>query len=290
MKHPQFFLIPVLSLVLFACQPEQKIILVPDNTAPPDYSVPQALKENYVNKLYITLLGRKPTAAEFQAGLGILEADNVSEESRENLMGVILSSPNFYQRMYDIARVEILNNLDTVEITFQIAVFKDLLKEPVYAPFYDYIQFEINRLQSLKNVPVQLLNGQIGRVEMHRRFVNNSFYDEINMGTQNFVLSMFEYFLNRYPSDAEEAACIAMVDGVDVIVFGREGHDKQDFIDIFFDSDNYYEGQVNDVYRDFLFRLPNSIEMSQATIAYKTHKDYKKLLISILTTDEFLGI
>ncbi|MEZ4773622.1 MAG: hypothetical protein R3D00_10610 [Bacteroidia bacterium] len=290
MKHLQFFLFPVFVVVLMACQPEQKIILVPDNTAPPDYSVPQAVKENYVNKLYITLLGRKPTAGEFQAGIAILEADNVSEENREGLMNVILGSPDFYRRMYDIARVEILNNLDTTDITFQIAVFKDLLKEPVYAPFYDYIQFEINRLQNLKNVPLQLLNGQIGRVELHRRFVNNSFYDEINMGTQNFVLSMFEYFLHRYPSDAEEAACIAMVDGLDTIVFGKEGHDKQDFIDIFFDSDNYYEGQVIDIYRDFLFRSPSSLEMSQATIAYKTHKDYKKLLISILITDEFLGI
>ncbi|MDX2249510.1 MAG: hypothetical protein SF052_22190 [Bacteroidia bacterium] len=290
MKHPQFFLIPVLSLVLFACQPEQKIIIVPDNTAPPDYSVPQAVKENYINKLYITLLGRKPTSVEFAAGIDILDTDNASEENRETLMDIILNDPDYYRRMYDIARVEILNNLDTTEITFQIAVFTDLLDEPIYEPFYEYIIFEINRLKDLKAVPALLTSGQIGRVEMHRRFVNNSFYDEINMGTQNFVLSLFEYFLNRYPSDAEEAACIAMVDGADVIVFGQEGHDKQDFMDIFFESDNYYEGQVIDIYQDFLFRSPNSLEMSTATIAYKTDSDYKKLLKTILTTDEFLGI
>ncbi|MEZ4828695.1 MAG: hypothetical protein R3C61_20785 [Bacteroidia bacterium] len=290
MKHPLLFVIPVFALVLSGCQPEQKVIIVPDNTAPPDFSVPQVVKENYINKLYITLLGRKPTTGEFQAGMDLLEADNASVENREAVMNVILSSPDFYRRMYDIARVEILNNLDTADITFQIAVLTNLLNEPVYEPFYDFILFEIDRLQKLKGVPALLLSGQVTRVEMHRRIVNNGFYDEINMGTQNFVLSMFEYFLGRYPTDAEESACISMVDGLDVVVFGREGHDKQDFIDIFFESDNYFEGQVIDIYRDFLFRLPNSVEMSTATIAYKTDRDYKKLLKSILTTDEFLGI
>ena len=283
-----FFLLPVLFLI--SCAPGPEIIIVPDNTAPPDFSVPELAKENYVNKVYITLLGRKPSDSEFSRGMALLDENNASTESREKFIDEVLVKPGFSQRMYEIARTEILNNVDTADITFQIVIFTQLLSDPVYEPFYDLIETEIGRLTRLRDVPKKLENGEIDRIEMHRRMVDNFIYDEINMGTQNFVLSMFEYFLGRYPTAKEEEVSIQMVDGFNTVVFGEEGDSKAEFIEIFFESDNYFEGQVVNIYEDFLFRSPNSVEMGEGTEIYKTTLDYSTLLKTILAKDEFLGI
>ena len=282
--------IVLLACSFIACQPEPELVLVPDNTAPPDLSVAEVIKENYVNKLYITLLGRKPSPSESLGGVAILSLDNSSMESRETLINSVLQNPEYAQRTFDIARSELLLNVDTSEISLRILIYTDLLTQPEYEPFYDLLVMEIGRLQALKDVPGGLLNGTISRIEMHRRMIDNNIYDEINMGSQNFVLSVFESFLGRYPTDDELARSIAMVDGLYTVLFGKEGESKDDFIGIFMDSDDYYEGEVINIFRDFLFRSPNSQEMAIHTIAYRQHQDFHQLLVSILSSDEYLGI
>ncbi|MEM6347292.1 MAG: hypothetical protein AAF927_25605 [Bacteroidota bacterium] len=275
---------------LMACQPEGQLVIVPDNTAPPDLSVPEVLQENYINKLYITLLGRKPTDIEAFAAKTKLTQGEVSQAARQEVIEQIVVQPEYLQRTYDIARAEILLNLDTFEITQNIYFYTALLDSPAYEPFYPLIEFEINRMEELKGVPSALLNASLTRIEMQRRMVNNLFYDQINMGSQNFVLAMFEYFLGRYPTEAELTTSIAMVDGATVVLFGKEGYDKQDFLDLFFESDDYYEGQVINIYQDFLFREPDSQEMSSETVAYRQDQNYENLLKRILSTDEYLGL
>ncbi|MEL6675771.1 MAG: hypothetical protein AAFR61_26425, partial [Bacteroidota bacterium] len=190
-----YFLLCISLACFSACKPEVDIIPVPDNTAPPDRSVPEVVKANYVNKCYITLLGRKATEAEFSAGMSLLSRDNALLSDRQAFLDGLLSKPDYSQRQYDIARIEILNNLDTAEITFQIAIYAQLAQLPEYQPFLDIIYAEIAKMQALKNIPADLEAGTLNRIDMHRRFVNNFFYDEINMGTQNFILGTFEYFL-----------------------------------------------------------------------------------------------
>ncbi|MFK7922113.1 MAG: hypothetical protein AB8H47_09160 [Bacteroidia bacterium] len=275
---------------LIACQPDGQLVIVPDNTPPPDLSVPEVLQENYVNKLYITLLGRKPTEIELFAAKTKLAQGGVSEAARQEVIDQIVQEQEYLQRTYDVARAEILLNLDTFEITQTIYAFTTFLDSPAYEPFYGLIEFEIGRMRDLKEVPTAVLNASISRIEIQRRMVNNYFYDQINMGSQNFVLALFEYFLGRYPSESELNNSVAMVDGATVVVFGQEGYNKQDFISLFFDSDNYYEGQVINIYQDFLFRAPNSQEMSLQTIAYRQDQNYENLLKRILSTDEYLGL
>ncbi|MEO0469408.1 MAG: hypothetical protein AAF206_07305 [Bacteroidota bacterium] len=280
----------LLATLALSCQDPGEIITVPDNTAPPDVTVSEVIKENYVNKLYISLLGRKPESSELVQGMATLAQDNASTANRAELMDDIFTNPGFGERMYDVARTEMLNNLDTAQISLQIYFLTVLLDSPAYEPFYDLIIQETTKLQELKDTPYDLIDGTIGRIEMHKRCVNNLFYDEINMGSQNFVLAMFEYFFNRYPTEVEERDAIAMVDGFTTLMFGKEGHSKTDFIQLFFASDDYFEGQVINVYRDFLFREPTSQEMGLHTTSYKQALDYQELLKAILTTDEYLGI
>ncbi|MEO0583548.1 MAG: hypothetical protein AAF135_15090 [Bacteroidota bacterium] len=283
----------VLTMIFVACQRDPQdleIIVIEDNTAPPDLNVPLVIKQNYINKLYISLLGRKPTFVENEAALATLDGDNASISTRKNLIAQVQSEIAYYERQYEIARVEILNNLDTADITTQISIYQSLKQDPRYADFIELIEYEQQRLIRLKQVPNALPSKLINRIEMHRRCADNSIYDEINMGTQNFVLSLFETFLGRYPTVAEEAAASQMVDGINTIFFGEEGDSKTEMIEIFFDSDNYYEGAVLEIYEDFLFRSPNSVEMSEATKLYRLSGDYEELLQEILSSDEYMGL
>lgn len=279
-----------LSLILLcSCGEAGNLILVPDNTSPPDLTVPEVVKENFVNRVYISLLGRKPESLELSGAMGILERDNASETTRKEVVESILSDPAFRDRQYNIARIDLLNNLDTTDIaTFQF-VFNQYLQDPQYEPFQDLIYYELDRLEQLSKAAPHYLSARINRAELHRRMVNNLMYDEINMGTQNFVLSVFEHFLNRYPTESEEQNAILMADGFYAVLFGREGNSQEDFLEIMVESDAYLEGQVLDVYESFLFRTPNSTEMAAGTTLFRQTGSYDTLLTSILTTQEFLG-
>ena len=61
-------------------------------------------------------------------------------------------------------------------------------------------------------------------------------------------------------------------------------------MNIIFNTDNYFESQVRELYIRYLFRQPTSIEMTTYATDYKTDLDYKKLQKSILSLDEYVGI
>lgn len=285
-----YLIILICSLFMTACQPETEVIRIPDNHVVPDETVPLIIQENYINKLYIGLLGRKPNDTEVEQILTTLNRNNAALDDRKLVIESIIRLNGFNQRMYDIARAEMLNNLDTAEISFQILVYNELVKDPQYQQFLPLLYQEIDKLVQLKQLPDRLLAEQVGRVEMHRTMAFNAFYDEINMGSQNFVLSLFEYFLGRYPTESEEAIAIAMVDGFGGVLLGQEGNSKSDFLDIFLASTDYYEGQVIDVYNNFLLRDPVSTEMADAVLIFKQTDDYGEMLKEVLSQNEVLGI
>ena len=183
-----------------------------------------------------------------------------------------------------------LNNLDTAEITYYIYLFNILLTDPAYEQVYDVIEHEIERLDSLQRVPSDLVNHIINIEYLHRRCVNNYFYDQINMGSENFVVSCFQHFQNRYPTQNELTEGKKMVDGVPAILFLESGQSKDDFIDIFFTSKDYFEGLAINLYQRFLLRDPSSIEMGNAATAFTNTHDYIQMQKDILATNEYIGI
>jgi len=289
-----FFL---LSVVLFSCKKDNEIIIA-DNTAPPDGTIPNVVKENYVNKSYISVLGRKPNATELASGIAILNQNNLSVPDRNQLLDDIFAKPGYNQRQYDIAISTLLNNLDTSLITQDIYIFTLLLTDTAYQSVWAQLQFEIDRLELLKASVADLNAGAINIIGLHKRCVNNYFYDQINMGTENFVVSMFNNFLFRYPTDEELLHGKNMVDNFEDVIFLQTGNNKDDFMNIFFGggfqnypgSNNYFEGQVRDLFLKYLFREPTSVEMSAKAMVYKNSLDYKALQKEILAMDEYAGL
>ena len=120
--------------------------------------------------------------------------------------------------------------------------------------------------------------------------VNNNFYDEINMGTENFVVSMFQSFMQRYPTLSELESGKLMVNDNNASVFFVPGNGKEDFINIFIESDEYFTGQTNILFNRYLFRTPTSEESINFSLDYINTQDYQLLQSRILSTNEFIGL
>lgn len=280
----------VLILAILSSCTKHEEVLIPNNVPPPDSTLSSIVIETYVNKAYISVLGRKPSDTEKAEGTTLLESGALSQASRETFIQSILDKPEYYENLYKNYYTYLLVNFDTAQTTFFISIYQNLLTQPEYAQYVDQLNYEISRLEALRDVYPNLVAGNITVAQMHRTMINNSFYDELNMGTENFVVSTFEHFLSRYPTDAELAEAKNIVDGLSGVLFFQIGTSKQDFMDIFFASEDYYGGQVKIVYNAYLFRQPTSEESALYSTYYKNSGDYKGLLKKVLTTDEYVGI
>lgn len=289
MTNRLFLFTAIIALAFSSCKKDE-YILVPDNEPPPDGTISTLTKETYANKVYISLLGRKPEPAEMDDAVSILSKNNLSEDNRHELLDGILESDMYFDRMYDVYRGEILNQLDTSEITNQIYVFQFLLTDTAYQSVWDLLQEEIIRLQSLKDIPKHLKNGSLDAKGMFIRLIDNPFYDDINMGSENFVVSAFQHFFFRYPIAAELENGVLMVEGFQSVVLNQSGNSKEDFITALFNSDDYYEGRARDLYNRYLFRDPTTLENDEHSTLYKTSDNYSELQKAILSLDEYVGI
>lgn len=280
----------LLLLTLTSSCKKDKEVIIEGNTHPPDGTVSNVVKENYVNKSYISVLGRKPSPTELSAGIAILNQHNLSVADRNQVLDDIFAKPGYNQRLYDISVATLLDNLDTAQITTFIYVFQTLLIDPQYQAQWPLIQAEKTKLELLKASVADLNSGTLSVIGLHKRCINNYMYDQVNMGTENFVVSMFQNFLYRYPTEEELAQGKQIVDGFEGVIFLQTGYVKDDFINIFFGCNNYFEGQVRDLYLKYLFREPTSMEVSEKATVYKNSLDYKALQKAILASDEYAGI
>ena len=283
------FFILVVATAISGCKKNE--IIVPDNQAPPDSTISTLIIENYVTKCYISLLGREPSGVEESSAIATLSGGNLNQVSRQEMLDNIIANQEYTQKIIEYNAIKLLNSaFDTTEIQTQIYVYTALLSDPQYAEFYDLINEIIDDLEGLLSTPEELMNGTIGVREMHKRMVSNDIYDQINMGSYNFVLSLFNNFLFRDPTSEEHDAGITMVDGFVAVVFYETGNSKDQLIDIFLNSDDYYEGQVRDLYLRYLFREPTSEEQGYYANKYFETDNFDQLQKDILSLDEFVGL
>jgi hypothetical protein len=278
-----------LGLLLISCtQKEEKLIT--GNTPPPDGTIPTSLRVSFINKSFIGLLGREPDASEFTSAQTQLESSNFSEESRKALITSILTNEEFYDREFELYGKDLLNGTDTIAIEEMIQTFDFLLSSPAYMEQWPLIQIELDRLIAVRDVPTGLKNGTISIIEMQRRCVDNYFFDQINMGSLNFVIACFQHLLLRNPTEFEKSEGVKIVDGFNGILFLEVADSKAQFQEVFFASDDYYEGQVKLLFYRFFFRQPNSEEAAYYTTRYKSANNYKALISELLSSSEYAGL
>ena len=279
-----------LSVSLFVACKKENTEYIDGNVAPPDNTIETVTKENYVNKLYISILRRQATDSEFDTGLTIINKNNLSNENRSELIDLVMGNDEYFHNEFETIRDDVLNSADTANFTLYKLIFENAILATVDPDEIYYYNFFIDRLTLLQEVIADLKSGSINFVEVQKRCIYNHFYDEINMGTENFVVSVYQNFIFRYPTVDELDKAKQMVDGRESIVFYELGKTKEDFIDIFFGSDEYVEGQIRTAFLRFLFREPSVEELAAMSGLYKADFDFKAMQKRILMLDEYVGI
>ena len=277
-----------LILTIFSCAKVDQII-VDGNTHPTDLTIENTLIENYVNKLYISTIGREPTTLEFDDDFETLREANLSQLSREIVIDKLLEKVEYFNNLFKLESVNILNGVDTSMINERVDIYQ-LLLTTVTGIDTIYINYELKRMEEFQKALPALNSVNITSTELYMRMINNSFFDEINMGTENFVVAMFQHFLLRYPTDDELKKAKNMVNDQHSTVFFETGNGKDDFISIFFSSNEYYTGQTCILFNRYLFRNPTSEESVNYSLDYINTDDYKSLQRRILSTNEFIGL
>jgi hypothetical protein len=290
-------------LFMVSCKKETEI--VPDNQ-PPDYDgIATVITENYVNRLFIDLLGREALDVEMTAEVAALESAELSQASREALVTRLMTSTAYleddssYKNKYHIRQIELyrarcLEGVSdeyiqgAIDIAQQNAIADSLAGNTAGA---NESNLELQRLLALKRARWEYRDGLIGIDEVMRRMVFNSIYDQINMNSFNFINATFDNLLLRYPTQAEFDASYAMVDGnAAAVLFSQSGQNKSDYAHIITHTPEFYEGMVRWSYRTFLGREPSTFETYTAMADFQNDHDLQKVQRRILTTDEYANI
>ena len=285
----KFLVFIALLLSMMGCTKYEEEI-IPGNIAPPDTTIENSVYEDYVTRTYIMVLGREPLSIELFDAMTLLKNDKLNIPSRETFLNTVFSNIEYRYHIYEENRFNLLRDNDSADVQQFITLFNMGLQDTSQAQSWPTYQYEVNRLYKLDASKQSFVNDSIDIREVQRRLVNNFFYDQINMNAQNFVLAVFQQLINRSPTQNELQNGVAMVDGFNAVVLFQSGSSKDDFLQIVMNADDYYEGQVVQLYKKYLLRLPSSQEMTAGTALYQNTDDFIKVQIEILKSDEFVGL
>ncbi len=286
-------------IVLFSCKKEN---VIPNNNVPYYGEIPTLLIENYVNRLYIDLLGREPLDEEMIFEVQYLRDNNVSTESREEIIYKIQNDTSFiegdssykkayYHRMYDLIKVRLIEGASNGYIKYiNNNVWQDYLNDSLAGNMIDANKklLEFSKLNDVINSENEYMKGNISINELHRRMTYNVIYDDINMNTFNYINAIFDNLIFRYPTSYEFNNCQSMIDDNSTeLLMGESGNNKYELGLIICNSNEFTEGLINWSYITYLGRESSIIERDHLMKIFITDNDYQKIQRIILSSDEY---
>ena len=295
--YPYLF---IFFLTVTACKKET--IIIEGNKAPDYTGVSDVLIENYVNRVFIDLIGREPLDEEMITEVGILKRDSLSRAARERLIIKLQSDSTpiagdssyrkaCFQQLYVAAKSRILEGVSSDEINEELGpLYFSLTVDSVEGNFaaVEITRNEIKKLKSLLSAGFAFQTGTIDVNEFYFRVMNNAIYDKINMNTFNLIRASFDNLFFRYPTETEFYTGYNMVEtNTSGTLFGKAGQNKDDYLHILTESNAFYEGLIIFAYRTLLARNPNSTETMDLIGDLAITKDYLKVYRSIMITDEY---
>lgn len=291
------FLIPI----LFACNKGQ-VIVIPDNDPPVYSAVPIIAIENYINRLFIDLLGREPLEEERILALADLRRENLSMAARDSLIRKLQTNLNFVagdssyrhayvRRQYELAKEQVIEGASEAYIAYRIdrfveKAYEDSLKGD--AAGIAYAMEEEARLEAVLEVPYLLRDREIDHREAYGRMIQNFIYDDINKGSYNFIYASFEDFLDRFPTNAEYKDAFGVIEyNLPGLVLNEACKDKAEYTLALTHSREFAEAMIRSTYLSLMARQPDSEEMLGLIQDFYADQDYEKLQRIIMMTDEY---
>ena len=288
----------------FSCKKDLPIF---SDIDPPYYAeIPTILLENYVNRIYIDLLGREPFDLEMENDVQYLRDNDVAMEYRDSLLiklqtdtsfieGNISYKHAYYHWLYETIKIRLLaENPDGISdnyIQYEAGIiYQAYVNDSTNGRWIEANKklFMYNQLQGIIDSKMQYFHDSITINEMHRRMAFNSIYDEINMNTFNFVNAIFDNLFFRFPTLYERDECYKMIDDNSTqLLLGESGNSKYDLTVIMCGSDEFYEGLINWTYIMLLGREANSVERNSLMLDFVQDNNYQEIQRKIMISDEY---
>ena len=276
----------LLSLLLASCARDN---IVPVDNLPADSTITQIELENYINKTHIALLNRKPTQAELTQSLQQLDVDRYNRSIRDTYVLGIQDLDRSKWAIWQFLSDRILDGIDTAQVRESADIFQYRVDNSGTQNEKDYWQWLLDRT----NNNLVALEGWYNQDSTYNSLVGwmvrMPIYDEINMGTENFVVSIYQHFYHRYPTDHELTQASKMVDRQWGLLYGVNGNSKADFLNIFLNQGEFQQGLIINAFESYLNRIPTTIESDKYHHHLNNGWDYLKLQRYLLTSSEFIN-
>ena len=276
----------LLSLLLASCARDN---IVPVDNLPADSTITQIELENYINKTHIALLNRKPTQAELTQSLQLLDVDRYNRSIRDTYVLGIQDLDRSKWAIWQFLSDRILDGIDTTQVRESADIFQYRVDNSGTQNEKDYWQWLLDRT----NNNLVALEGWYNQDSTYNSLVGwmvrMPIYDEINMGTENFVVSIYQHFYHRYPTDHELTQASKMVDRQWGLLYGVNGNSKADFLNIFLNQGEFQQGLIINAFESYLNRIPTTIESDKHHHHLNNGWDYLKLQRYLLTSSEFIN-
>ena len=276
----------LLSLLLASCARDN---IVPVDNLPADSTITQIELENYINKTHIALLNRKPTQAELTQSLQQLDVDRYNRSIRDTYVLGIQDLDRSKWAIWQFLSDRILDGIDTTQVRESADIFQYRVDNSGTQNEKDYWQWLLDRT----NNNLVALEGWYNQDSTYSSLVGwmvrMPIYDEINMGTENFVVSIYQHFYHRYPTDHELTQASKMVDRQWGLLYGVNGNSKADFLNIFLNQGEFQQGLIINAFESYLNRIPTTIESDKHHHHLNNGWDYLKLQRYLLTSSEFIN-
>ncbi len=290
----------LLGLGLQSCQKE--LVVIDANTPYSTFNISDIKIENYVNRLYIDIVGREPLDVELTATVSRLKAGSLKREVRDSIIQTLMTDTTYrenefsykaayIQNLYNLAKVRCLEGAADADVEGTIGVLKNgALNDSLNGNWdgYYHKQYEIKRNEAVLESRQALYDGLIPYHQMYAFMINNGLYDMINMNTFNFIRATFDQLLWRLPTQEEFDHGFNMIEyNQTETLFGLSGSDKNDYVNLLTESDEMLEGMVIWAFQVFLSRAPKPEEIVTLLPVYIETRDINWVISQILVTDEY---
>jgi len=280
----------------------EELVVIDNNTPYSTFNISDIKIENYVNRLYIDIIGREPLDDELVIAVERLKAGSLKRESRDSLIYALMTDTTYrenefsykaayIQNLYNLAKVRCLEGAGDDEIILRINLLKFGALQDSLLSNWDayYLRLaEIRKNEAVLKSLQFLYDGQITYHQMYAFMIDNAVYDVINMNTFNYVRSTFDQLVWRLPTQQEYDNGFSMIEyNQTAELFGSIGSDKNDYVRILTESNEMLEGMVIWSYLTLLSREPTAGEIVTLLPTYINTKDIKWIFAQILVTDEY---
>lgn len=287
-----------------ACEEPAEVIVIPENPLPPYSGVPELKIKSFVNRAYIDLIGREPLETELVRDFGLLERRELELTAIDTFLLRLQSDTSsrsgdlpyrdaYSWQVYTRAKARMIDGEPDSEMEFDIRQLEQkyekdsLLGDKLGMAFA--IQ-EIQKLEDVLNAFEDFRNARIEVNEVYRRMLLNEVYDEINMGSFNFVNASFDDLFFRSPTSAEFEAAFDVVEfNKSREILGTNCQTKHGYAEVLTDSREFYEARIQGEFMSLLGRTATDEELLPLfTDFYQSH-DFPRLQREIMKIPEYGG-